>query len=559
MSANSPKRPQMNKSVSMVEFDDLTSRPTSRWDKVRNHIYQQNKNGIKPLAKQGKKPPLLPRSSSMTDFSPEANSQLVNQLYQELRKVSTPSITVETDTSLHVYHRRWYILAIYSLLAGLQAYVWNFWGPIASTSEHAYDWSDSDIAFYANWGPICFIPMVIPLSWLITTKGLRWAMLVAALLVATGSGIRCTYTEPPINKWLVHSGHLLNGLAGPIAKGMGPVVSAVWFPPDQRTTATAIMSGSQWCAIGISFIAGPLVVPETHKKWNVTTDVEQQNTSMINNTKRHDEIVETERNDILMYLYGCFGLCALLLLVILIYFPAKPPRPPSSTASIDRLNYWTGIKHLLRRRPQFWFVAVLYGYSTGIRDAWSSMLNVNLKAHHISQIDGGWIGFYSAVASWIAGIIIAKFADTFKKRFKLFLITLYLLSTLMYIWLTLTLVNILPASRATLYASVIVSSIFIGSTTPLFYESACEIAYPVSEGIANLVLTMQANIASLIFLGVLSIPDIGTVWMNWLLIAAFATTTVALFFMKETHTRSDIDENKTDIKLKHGQQIETHI
>jgi hypothetical protein len=35
-------------------------------------------------------------------------------------------------------------------------------------------------------------------------------------------------------------GQLLNGLAGPITFGAPPVLSALWFPAGQRTTATAL-------------------------------------------------------------------------------------------------------------------------------------------------------------------------------------------------------------------------------------------------------------------------------------------------------------------------------
>jgi hypothetical protein len=32
----------------------------------------------------------------------------------------------------------------------------------------------------------------------------------------------------------------LNGLAGPVAMGGPPVLSALWFPANERTTATAL-------------------------------------------------------------------------------------------------------------------------------------------------------------------------------------------------------------------------------------------------------------------------------------------------------------------------------
>lgn len=52
---------------------------------------------------------------------------------------------------------------------------------------------------------------------------------------------------------------------------------------------------------------------------------------------------------------------------------------------------------------------------------------------------------------------------------------------------------------------------FLTSTMPLFFEMACEAAYPVPEGITNLVLTLSSNIGGLIFLVIQMIPNIGNI------------------------------------------------
>ena len=55
-----------------------------------------------------------------------------------------------------------------------------------------------------------------------------------------------------INFRLMHAGQALNGLAGPVAMAAPPAVSAIWFPPDQRTTATAVgtLFGMMGTAVG---------------------------------------------------------------------------------------------------------------------------------------------------------------------------------------------------------------------------------------------------------------------------------------------------------------------
>ena len=51
----------------------------------------------------------------------------------------------------------------------------------------------------------------------------------------------------------------------------------------------------------------------------------------------------------------------------------------------------------------------------------------------------------------------------------------------------------------------------LGSTSPLYFEMACEVTYPVAEGVTNLVLTLLNNIGGLVFLIVLMIPNIGKI------------------------------------------------
>ena len=48
----------------------------------------------------------------------------------------------------------------------------------------------------------------------------------------------------------------LNGLAGPVCMGGPPVLSALWFPIHERTTATAFQTVFNYLGVGLSFIIG---------------------------------------------------------------------------------------------------------------------------------------------------------------------------------------------------------------------------------------------------------------------------------------------------------------
>ncbi|XP_048247413.1 solute carrier family 49 member 4-like [Haliotis rufescens] len=455
---------------------------------------------------------------------------------------SSPNVTPD----IKVYKRRWYILALFSLMAGLQAGVWNQWGPIARTSERMYGWTDSDIALLANWGPIMFLPSCLAWSWLLDTKGLRPTCLLASALIAAGTGVRCITQSQPTFTWLVHTGHILNGLAGPIGKGGVAKLSAVWFPREERTTSTTIGFVVIGLSLGLTFLVGPLLVPEMKTfPTNATFSSFDNVTYHVGNTTVADAITEHKRT-IAFYLYGTFAVCAFLFLLMCVYFPNSPPHPPSVSASKARMDYVAGLKHLARKR-RFWQIAVAYGLSTGTRDVWGfAMLDVNLKAHGISQADAGWLGFYGFLAAAATGIIVGRFADRFQRRLRLILVLLDVLALLSFLWMILLILNIIPRTREELYAANIVKSVVNGADSPLFFELVCEVSYPVAEGITNLSLTAFNNVASLIFLGVLSIRNIGTVWMNWFLIAAFSVSIMLLVLLGEGRKRSDVDVQRRE-------------
>ena len=97
---------------------------------------------------------------------------------------------------VRVYKRRWYILAVFSLLAVLQDAVWNAWGPIDHTAKILYGWSDDLIALLANYGSIMYIVMFLPAIYVLE-KNLRQAMLFTSGFMALGTILRYSLLQDP--------------------------------------------------------------------------------------------------------------------------------------------------------------------------------------------------------------------------------------------------------------------------------------------------------------------------------------------------------------------------
>ncbi|XP_028291124.1 solute carrier family 49 member 4 isoform X3 [Gouania willdenowi] len=353
-----------------------------------------------------------------------------------------------------VYGRRWLVLGLFSLLALMQGMVWNFWGPIQNSAARAYGFTKSDIAVLVLWGPVGFVPWLL-FMWLMDKKGLRVSLLLSVFLMLLGAALRSIpVTDQLLRRWLIHGGQLLNGLAGPTFMSAGPFLSTTWFPPDQRATATAVATLFSYLGGAASFVVGPLVVPAP------------------NDTQPGATLAATAipgssiRDRIQLVLYAELAAIAVLFSAVLLYFPSRPPMPPSVAAASQRLSYRSSICRLLSN-VRFLMIALAYAVPTGVIAGWSGVLDMVLTPAKVSQVDAGWIGFWSTVGGCVFGVAMARFADSIRGMLKLILILMLAGASLSSTWFTLTClsrVTHLPSTadsaskKSPLYAGVTQSS-----------------------------------------------------------------------------------------------------
>ena len=166
----------------------------------------------------------------------------------------------------------------------MQCLIWNTFGPIDNSIKYAYDWNDSTVAMMANWGTITFIIIVFPFCWIMETKGLfhfkkyvliflkitfqlfvyivglRVITIITVVLVALAAVPRAVTTDQLSFLIFAHIGSVWNGFAGAVVMAAPPAISAVWFPPEQRTTATAINQVFNNLGNGLSYFIGEYII-----------------------------------------------------------------------------------------------------------------------------------------------------------------------------------------------------------------------------------------------------------------------------------------------------------
>lgn len=221
-------------------------------------------------------------------------------------------------------------------------------------------------------------------------------MLLIAFLSVLGKGLQAIpFHDRKVRTVVINIGQVLIMAGGPVALGAPPLVSATWFPPDERTTATAIGTLAGYFGIAIAFALGPAMVPNKIPA------------SHIGNSSAPDA-VKIMNQQLTNYMYAELGLCIAVFLCVLLYFPSRPPLPPSLTSSrSNTLSTKASFRQVMKNR-QFWLLTALTGLSFAIYFGWLSMLDVFLAKFNIDPITAGWLGCGATLAGVVSGIILAR-------------------------------------------------------------------------------------------------------------------------------------------------------
>ena len=226
-------------------------------------------------------------------------------------------------------------------------------------------------------------------------------MLIAAGMQVVGSVLRFIPTgDVTASTVLIHFGQIIADFAGPVTMAAPPLISSTWFPPYQRTTATAILSVANYIGMAVSFLIGPAFVDDI-KDSNIP---KIDDNYPLNSTQR-----DKYQKQINSLLYFEAGLQLFVFIFIAVYYPAKPPKPPSPSAATGRVDFKAGAKTLCKNY-NFLLLTTIYGASIGFYGGWCSVLYQNLSEYGIS-VDAkfaAWLGFVAVISGAISGVLFSS-------------------------------------------------------------------------------------------------------------------------------------------------------
>jgi FLVCR family feline leukemia virus subgroup C receptor-related protein len=284
-----------------------------------------------------------------------------------------------------LYKRRWLILCLYILYAAINAFQWFEYSIITNVVMKFYNVS----AVAVDWTSIIYMalymPMVIPVSYLMEIIDLRKTAIIGVVGTALGTTVKL-FSLSPDKMWVTYLGQTILSSMQVFILALPPRIAAVWFGPKEVSLACALGVFGTQLGQAIGFILPPMVI------------------------KNHDQI-ELIGRDLGWLVKGLALFTLVVTVAILAYFPARPPLKPFANNGDEKHDFLNSLKKLFHNRS-FNFHAVAYGINIAVFVSISTLLNQFMLFYFPkSEEDAGRIGLLMVILGMIGAIAFGYILD----------------------------------------------------------------------------------------------------------------------------------------------------
>lgn len=375
-----------------------------------------------------------------------------------------------------VYKRRWLVLAIFVMYSASNALQWIQYSIIANIVQRYYNITSTWVDWTSMIFMILYIPLIFPASWILDKLGLRIAAISGVLGTCLGAWIKCFSVRPDLF-WVGFVGQSIVAASQVFILSLPAKVAAVWFGPDQVSSACSIGVFGNQLGIALGFLLPPVLV-ENHPDLNLIGD------------------------DLKLMFYIVAGFTSLLVILVLIFFKAGPPTPPSAAQEATKTPnplqsspFLHSIKRLVLNR-NYVLLLISYGMNVGVFYAISTLLNQIVLFHYPGhEVDAGRIGvcivFAGMLGSVACGIVLDK-----THRFKETTLAVYIF-TMIGMWIYTFTLSVGHISVVYITSSLL--GFFMTGYLPVGFEFAAELTYPEPEGTSTGLLNAAAQVFGIAF------------------------------------------------------------
>jgi len=353
---------------------------------------------------------------------------------------------------------RWVVLAAFCGVNLTMQTLWIAYAPITGPAAKLYGTSDLAIGALAMSFMVAFIPLSIPASWVIDTRGFKVGVGVGAALMAVFGPLRgLVGTSYP---WVLAC---TIGLAAaqPFLLNAWTKLPALWFPAGERATAVGVVTLANLVGTAIGLAATPVLI---------------QSMSI--------PAVQT--------LYGVAA--AATSLVFFIFAREKPAVPVGAPGEEVRALMLDGLGHALKVKSFLIYGLVMF-LGMGVFNGVTTWIEGIVRLRGFGPEDAGTLGAIMLVGGLIGAVVIAPMSDRSRRR-KPFII----------LGLVAGIPGLFGLAFATSFVVMAGSAFELGfflvSIMPVGMQYASEITRPTPEGTSNGLLQLVGQ-ASVVFVYVM--------------------------------------------------------
>jgi MFS family permease len=364
-----------------------------------------------------------------------------------------------------LYGYRWIVLAVFMFINLTIQMLWIGYAPITGPAASFYGVTDLQIGFLAMTFMIAFIPLSLPVSWIIDTYGFRVAVSIGAVLMGVFGVLRgLAGTDYTLVLWST----IGVAVAQPFLLNAWTKVPAQWFSIDERATAVGLVTLSNLVGTGLGMVLTPI-------------------------------LIETIPIPTVQLIFGAIAACSSVLFIILAR--EKPPTPPCPAGMETRALMLDGLKHALKI-SDFWLYLLVSFIGLGLFNGITTWVENIIRPRGFTPTDAGTLGAVMLVGGLLGAVIIPPFSDKQHKR-----------KPFLFLGICLSIPGLIGLTFATSFWLLIVSAFFMGfflvSTNPIGMQYAAEITRPTPEGTSNGLIQLfgQASVVFVYIMEAMKSPD----------------------------------------------------
>ena len=395
------------------------------------------------------------------------------------------------EQKFKVYGYRWVVLAVFMAVNLAIQVLWITYAPITGPAALYYGVSDLKIGLLAMTFMIVYIPLSIPVSWVIDTYGFRIGVSIGAVLMGICAVLRGLAGT---NYNLVLLSTVGMAIAQPFMMNAWTTVAAKWFAVEERATAVGLATIANLLGIALGMALTPAL------------------------------LLSMSISGVQMVWGALAGVSAVLFVA---FAREAPPTPPCPAGMEERALMLDGLKHALKV-PRFWMFVFIYFVAMGVFNGISTWVEDILRPRGFTPTQAGTVGAVLLVGGIIGAFILSTASDKLHKR-QIFIMLGVLFAV----------PGLVGMAFSTDFFWLIVAAFSVGffmvSANPVGMQYVAEITYPTPEGTSNGLISLfgQVSVVFVYIMQAMKTPDGAFTRSLLLSVALLLVCAVVAFWLKD--------------------------